>query len=54
MKIIDKDKKTVKNVDPHYRELCDEAFINLSDALKMRLTEDDLLKFICKSRSELW
>ena len=51
--IIDKDKKTVKKVTVRYKQYCDEAFINISDAVKMKLTEDDLLKFIIKPKREL-
>ena len=53
MRIINKEKKTVKEIDPHYKELCDEAFINLNDAIKMKFTEDDLLRFIIKTGKEI-
>ena len=51
--IIDKQSKTVKKVTVKYKQYCDEAFINVTDAVKMRLTEDDLLKFIIKPKREL-
>jgi len=53
MTIINLTNKTIKQVSQRYIDLCEEAYINPLDAVRNKLTEEDLLLFIQKGEEEL-
>jgi len=52
MTIINLKTKTIKQVSQRYIDLCEEAYINPTDAVQKKLTEEDLLLFINKGEEE--
>lgn len=53
MTIINLTNKTIKYISQRYIDLCEEAYINPLDAVRNKLTEEDLLLFINKGEEEL-
>jgi len=53
MTIINLEAKTIKQISQRYINLCEEAYINPTDAVRKKLTEEDLLLFIQKGEEEL-